>query len=63
MKGHFTSWDQMIKEVIIEARGIAFVPKGRKYTKYHVKLNKRDLQGKGTCQEEYNNEKIEVHTK
>ena len=30
---------------------------------YHVKLNKRDLKGRGTCQEEYNSEKIEVHTK
>ena len=31
--------------------------------KYNVKLNKRDLKGRGTCQEEYNSEKIEVHTK
>ena len=30
---------------------------------YHVKLNKRDPKGRGTCQEEYNSEKIEVHTK
>ena len=23
---------------------------------YHVKLNKRDLKGRGTCQEEYNSD-------
>ena len=32
-KGHFTSCHQTIKEVIIEAPGIAFVPKGRKYNR------------------------------
>ena len=30
---------------------------------YHVKSNKRDLKRGRACQEDYNNEKIEVCTK